>query len=524
VQYAAVQLFIARAQAVKADFMVTDGNAPAVAEICARLDGLPLAIELAAARVKLFAPQALLARLNNRLKLLTGGAYNLPARQRTLRGTIDWSYNLLNAGEQLLFRRLSVFVGGCTLEAAEAVCNADSELPIEMLDGLAALVDKSLLRQIEGRNGEPRFTMLETIHEYALEWLEAHGEAQTLRQRHAVYYLALLKAMEPQRGFVAPGAWLGTLAAEIDNLRIALRWTLDQQEAEMALWISAALFGFVSFSEALSWIEAALALGDMEDASPATSANRTNALSDAGWSSVYIGEYDRAQAHFVARLAMCRDLGDWARMAEAQRSLGWVALERRNLIEARNWVEQSLALCREIHDDEGIAWSLYDLGHLAFVQSELAQAEQLLAESLALFRGQGNLRGVIRARLSLGHVSRAQGQLMQATAWYRQSLTHQSEHIPMAPWIMPALEGLAGALGMQGRVEHAARLFGAAAALRESSGMPLPPVERAPYEHDVAAVRAQLDEATFAAAWTTGQAMSLEDAVAEALAETQSND
>jgi predicted ATPase/class 3 adenylate cyclase/DNA-binding CsgD family transcriptional regulator len=516
-QYDAVRLFIERAQAVKADFTVTNANAPAVAEICVRLDGLPLAIELAAARSKLFPPQALLMRLNNRLKLLVGGPQDMPARQQTLRSTIDWSYNLLTSAEQALFRRLGVFVGGCSVEAAEAVCNANGDLSLEVLDGLGALVDKSLIQQEEAMAGEPRFTMLETIREYALEQLVAGGEVDDHQRQHATYYLALLKAIEPQLRAGAPDAWPRVLAAEIDNLRIALRWTLDQQEAEMALWISAALFGFVSFSEALSWIEAALVLGDMEDASPATSANRANALSDAGWSSVYIGEYDRAQAHFVTLLAMCRDLGDWATMAAAQRSLGWVALERRNLIEARNWVEQSLALCQEMHDDEGIAWSLYDLGHLAFVQSELAQAEQLLAESLALFRGQGNLRGVIRASLSLGHVSRAQGQLMQTTAWYRQSLTHQSEHFPMAPWIMPALEGLAGALGMQGRVEHAARLFGAAAALRESSGMPLPPVERAPYERDVAAVRAQLDEATFAAAWAAGRALQLEQVIACAL-------
>jgi non-specific serine/threonine protein kinase len=255
----------------------------------------------------------------------------------------------------------------------------------------------------------------------------------------------------------------------------------------------------------------------MEDASPATSANRALALSDAGWSSVFIGEYNRAQAHFVTLLTMCRDLGDWATMAEAQRSLGWVALERRNLIEARNWVEQSLALCQEMHNDEGIAWSLYDLGHLAFVQSELAQAEQLLAESLELFRGQGNLRGVIRASLSLGHVSRAQGQLMQAIAWYRQSLTHQSEHFPMAVWIIPALEGLAGALGMQGRAEHAARLLGAANSLRRVSDLPLSPIDRADYDRNVVAARAQLDEATFAASWAVGRALSLEQAIAEAL-------
>jgi predicted ATPase len=188
IQYDAVRLFIERAQAVKADFAITNENAPAVAEICYRLDGLPLAIELAAARVKLFAPQALLARLSSPLRLLTGGPRDLPARQRTLRNTIDWSYHLLDADEQTLFARLGVFVGGCTLEAVDAVCNAGGDLPMDIIDGIAALVDQSLLRQDEGGDGEPRFTMLETIREYALERLETCGESESMRRRHAIFY------------------------------------------------------------------------------------------------------------------------------------------------------------------------------------------------------------------------------------------------------------------------------------------------------------------------------------------------
>ncbi|HEX9438481.1 MAG TPA: NB-ARC domain-containing protein, partial [Roseiflexaceae bacterium] len=192
-QYEAVRLFIERAQAARADFAVTNENAPAVAEICARLDGLPLAIELAAARIKLFPPQALLGRLGNRLKLLTGGARDLPERQQTIRNTIDWSYQLLNDAEKTLFMRLGVFVGGCTIEAVEAVCNAEGDLPMDIIDGIAALTDKSLLRQEEGIDGEPRFTMLQTIRAYALDRLEALGSAEALWQQHAEYYLALVE-------------------------------------------------------------------------------------------------------------------------------------------------------------------------------------------------------------------------------------------------------------------------------------------------------------------------------------------
>jgi predicted ATPase/class 3 adenylate cyclase len=524
-QYEAVRLFIERAQAVKADFTVTNENAPAVAEICYALDGLPLAIELAAARIKLFSPQALLARLDQRLTFLTGGARDLPARQQTLRNTIDWSYDLLSADEQALFRRLGVFVGGCTLEAAEAVCagvgswglgvGSAPQSPTPVLDGLVALVDKSLLRQEEGADGEPRFTMLETIRAYALERLEESGEAAALRRQHALYYLAVTKDVG-QEGEI--GAKEHGLVAEIDNLRAALRWALDQREAEIALQISATLIHFVVFSEALPWLEAALALGDVADAPPATRASRVTALDDAGYMAADMGEFDRAQAHFATLMAMGKEFSAWPTVALAQRSLGWVALQRGNLIDARNWAEQSLTLCRETNDSEGIAWSLYDLGYLAFVQGELAQAEQLLVESLALFRGQGDLSGLSRACLSLGHVARAQGQFAQATDWYRESITHHPEHHHLGSSILLAVEGLAGVLGTQGRAAHAARLLGAVASYRTVFGLSLSTIDRATYERDVAAIRAQLD-AAFDAAWAAGQALSLEQAIAEALGE-----
>jgi len=248
-QYEAVRLFIARAQAVKPDFQVTTANAPAVAEICYRLDGLPLAIELAAAWVRLFPPQALLARLSSPLTLLTGGGRDLPERQQTLRQTLDWSYNLLDAGEQILFARLGVFAGGCTLEAAEAVCKWAGDLSVEVLDGLASLMDKSLLQQEEGRDGEPRFTMLETIREYAREQLERSGELDNVQQQHAAYYLALAEQAADR------------LAIEHDNFRAALQWGLEH-DADAGLHLAGTLPVYWQrrgdLTEGRSWLQALL--------------------------------------------------------------------------------------------------------------------------------------------------------------------------------------------------------------------------------------------------------------------------
>jgi predicted ATPase/class 3 adenylate cyclase len=243
-QYAAAALFIQQASAVKPDFMVTNDNAPAVAEICVRLEGLPLAIELAAARSKLLSPQALLARLGSRLELLRGGARDLPARHQTLRGAIAWSYDLLSPDEQALFRRMAVFVGGCTLEAAEAVCRAAGPPELDVLEGMTSLVDKSLLRQEEEANREPRFQMLETIREYGLECLTTSGELESARRAHATDYLALAEEAEPELTGPQQGVWLHRLETEHDNLRAALQWSQARQDAETGLRLGGALWRF----------------------------------------------------------------------------------------------------------------------------------------------------------------------------------------------------------------------------------------------------------------------------------------
>jgi len=243
-QYEAVRLFIERAGAAKAGFEITSENAPAVAEICARLDGLPLAIELAAARIKLLPPKVLLTRLANRLKLLTGGAKDLPARQRTLRGAIEWSHDLLEEGEKTLFARLSVFSGGRTLEAIEAICDAEGDLPVDALDGVSSLLDKSLLVREETSEEESRFVMLETIHEYASEKLHESGEAAEVSRLHAEYFLAFAEEAEAELEGPDQVSWMERLEADHDNFRAALSWLLEVGEAELALRIGGALWLF----------------------------------------------------------------------------------------------------------------------------------------------------------------------------------------------------------------------------------------------------------------------------------------
>ena len=234
-QYPAVALFVQRAVAAKPDFELNRENASAVTEICARLDGLPLAIELAAARVKVLSPSSMLTRLASRLQLLTGGARDLPQRQQTLRAAMDWSYDLLSAAEQKLFRRLSVFVGGCTLEGVEAVCDTKGDLDLDLLDGMASMVDKSLVQQVEQANGESRFVMLETIREYALEKLEASGEEALTKRAHAAYCLVLAEEEATEQSGAEGAEWLERFAFEHDNFRAALEWLTETGDAEWGL-------------------------------------------------------------------------------------------------------------------------------------------------------------------------------------------------------------------------------------------------------------------------------------------------
>jgi predicted ATPase/class 3 adenylate cyclase/DNA-binding CsgD family transcriptional regulator len=408
-QYEAVALFIQRAQAVKPDFQVTNANAPAVAEICVRLDGLPLAIELAVARVKVLPPPALLARLGQRLQMLTGGARDAPTRQQTLRNTIEWSYQLLKAVEQRLFRRLSVFVGGCTLEAIEAVCVAlETSTPtMSVLDGVTSLLDKSLLQQREQEGGEPRLLMLETIREYGLEALEASGELEVTLQAHATYYLRFAEEAEPELDGPQQAVWLERLEREHYNLRAALQWSLERGEAgsplEIAIRLSAALRRFwivhSHWSEGRNFLERALA-----GSKGVATSLRAKALITAANLANIQADNDRAEALAEESLALYRVLRDTQGVALSLRQLAVAAGRRGRHAAARSLNEEALALFRKSGDKEGAAWSLFNLAWLAIDHGEYTRGRTLLEESLAMHKELGNKWSIALSLLGLASV------------------------------------------------------------------------------------------------------------------------
>ncbi len=557
-QYGAIRLFVARAQAAHSAFVMTGENATAIAAICQQLDGLPLAIELAAGRSKLFTPQALLSRLRNRLKLLVGGAQDLPLRQQTLRGTIAWSYDLLGQDEKTLFRRLAVFVGGCTLEAAEAVCIAQGDLLIDVLEAVAALVDKSLLRQETQADGQPRLLMLETIREYALERLAASGEAEAVRRQHAIFFLRFSEEAEPKIRGAEHFLWRTRLEVEHDNLRAALRWTLESQEAEMGMQLAFSLVAFWRASnqdrEGRNWCEQVLA----QPGTSARTAARAMALLAAGAMTMFQGDLPQAQLLLEESIAIGREVGRAAKrtLALALALLAYGALLQGNLGAARELAEEGVRLFREVGEAWGTALALNHLGRATLELGDPVAARPLLEESAALFRA-GNMQRLAMPLNTLGRVALRQGddtgarayceealavaratgdelfiaealaQLGtvalhvgdsgQATELYQQSLTLIWTR-GYRECIAEDLAGLAATASLLGQPERAARLFGAVEALREVSGIRLSPLPRADYDRAVEGIRAHLDEATFAQAWEKGRAMPLEQAIAEALA------
>ena len=531
--YPAVQLFVQRARAVRPGFQLTSKNGPAVAAICARLDGLPLAIELAAARTKLFAPQALLARLDQSLAWLTGGPTDHPARQRTLRATVDWSYRLLESAEQTLFSRLAVFRGGRTLEAVDAVCNAADDLAIDPCDGVASLVDKSLLHQEEGPAGEPRFVMLETIHEYARERLEASADVEVLRQRHAAYFRQVAEAVDVEVMGVHHGAWMARLAADQDNLRAALRWVLERREEETALWLAHAL-GLCceaagQIPEARQWIEAALAAPQhgqaaVPDAGPA-SAVRWTTLCHAVHLARFAGDYGAAHRYAEEALAVSRVRADKRGIGIALWGLAMIASATGDVATARALHTEAISLQREIGDPVPLADSLNAAGWQAYLAGDEAHALALLEESLALFRHAGDTTPLIGFTLeSLGHLLLDRDDHARAHALLVEAL-HLAQRHEVQSLLMWGVEGLACLAARVGSAwgapevgaQRAARLFGAAEALRETGAELFSPPEHRVHARNVAIARPHMDAEAWQAAWAEGRAMPLEQAIAYAL-------
>jgi len=413
-QSAAVLLFLQRARAIKPDFHFTPTNAHAIAEICIRIDGLPLAIELAAARIKLLPPQMLLARLSRRLQVLTGGARNLPARQQTLRNTIAWSYDLLTTEEQRLFRWLSVFVGGCTLEAVEAVCTAAKDFAIEeVLEGVASLIDKSLVQQTEREGEEPRLLLLETIREYGLDYLQAEGELAVAQHEHATYYLQLAEEAEPWLRGPEQLVWLARLEREHENLRAVIDWALASGQRELALRMISALYLFwVRWGyprEGSALLEQALA-GSEAAATPL----RAKAVYAAAALAYWQQDFRRLESFTEAYLPLAQELGDQQSMALARFAQGLVALQRHEDAAARALFEESLVGLREPGDSYWIASIRLNLGRLALRQGADQRALTLLEENLALTRASGDTSNEAWTLLSLGQLALAQADLTTA--------------------------------------------------------------------------------------------------------------
>jgi predicted ATPase/transcriptional regulator with XRE-family HTH domain len=572
-EYAAVALFIQRAQASQPAFQLTKANAAAVAEICARLDGLPLAIELAAARAKLFAPDALLARLSSRLALLIGGQRDLPARQQTIRNTIAWSHDQLSEAERTVFRRLGVFVDGCTLEAAEAVA---SELKIKneelsrdvsdddilnshfsILNLIAALVDKSLLRQVLEPGRGTRFGMLETIREYALERLESSGEAEQLRRQHAHYYLALSSA-QPADDDVT---WMRRVDREYDNLRAALEWSQTSAgEPETALRLAHVLSSL--WQDRGIRHEAIAALQRTLDHPLGIGRTLAHALARVQLAEFLglSGNYAAAQAQFEQALPLMRELDNVWSQAWIVSRMGWLAREQGDSAGAWARLSEGVEIYRRQNNIQGLAWGLTTMAEVAILDEDAARAEALLAESATTWQDDGSnwytlWRGWTLNHL--GHAAQLRGDYAQAAALHHESLalflslSDQNFGLPWAyqslgetalgqgqpdeaeRWLCRAiivsrqqsdqasiawcLAGLGSTAALDEEPERAARLWGAAERLRQAIGCRPAPAARAIYESAIASVRGQIGAEAFAAAWAAGQALSLDQAIAEAL-------
>jgi predicted ATPase/DNA-binding CsgD family transcriptional regulator len=456
-EYAAVVLLLQRAQALKPDFQLTAGNARTIAEICLRLDGLPLAIELAAARLKLLSPQALLARLSHRLQVLTSGVQDAPVRQQTLRNTIAWSYDLLDAAEQRLFRRLSVFVGGCTLEAIEAICAALPDGVGQVLESVTSLLDKGLLQRSEREAGEPRLHMLETLREYGLECLRESAEAQAVQHAHADYYLRLAEEAVPHLKGAEQLVWLANLSREQENLRAALGWLIEHREGELALRLSGALWWFWfmhgDWRAGRRWLEAALQL----PSAPGPTAARARALSGAGELAWSLGDHPAAQRLLAESVSRSRELGDDRELAGSLGILGLVLQEQGELAAGQSRVEEGLALCRQFGRTWDLARLLLNAGLTAQRQRNRPQAAALFQEGLSLARALSDKYLITFGLTHSGTALFLQGEQMQAIALMQEGLTIARE-LGDKRFLAIGLNNLGYVTFLQGDVSRAAAL------------------------------------------------------------------
>lgn len=469
-QYEAVQLFVERATAAQPAFELTPDNAYTVAEICARLDGLPLAIELAAVRIRLLPPQKLLQQVQSRLQTLTGGATDKPARQQTLRDTIEWSYDLLDRDEQLLFQRLAVFAGGCTLEAAEAVGAVAGD--INVLDGIESLVDNSLLAQSNVK-GEPRFYMLETLREYALGRLHERGEAEVIRRQHACFFLELAEEAEPHMYSAEQLAWLHRLAPEHDNIRVALAWALDH-EIEVGLRLAGSLGRFWHFhshhSEGRDWLTKALQQTDEADAELASA--RAKALNLAGMLSFFLGDMTSARDYSAESVELWRTLDDRRGLADALADLGIAVALQDSFVQAEPLLDESITLFRHIKDTQGLVRALFWYSYAAYLQQDYGRARSAAEESVTLGREIKDTSNVGASMFVLGLIALHQGDYAEAQVALENAL-QLFRTVEDEPGMAVAFEWLGVIAFRQAQYEDARRyLEESVRAYRESNNKP----------------------------------------------------
>jgi len=548
---------VQRATAVQPTFALDPASAPAVARICRRLDGLPLAIELAASRTQVLAPAEILARLESRSDLLTTGARDLPERQRTLREAIAWSHELLGPAAQRLFRRLGVFAGGFTLEMAEDVCGLEPGAQAGVLDVLGTLVENHLVERVQatGAKETPRFDMLETIREYALAQLAATGETDAMRRRHAESCVGLAERAEPELTGPQQVTWFRRLEAEAHNLRAALAWCLDTDEVELGLRLAGAVWRFWARGgharEDGRWLEALL-----ERVDPAPAAVRAKALNGAGCIASMRGDFARADAFLEKSLALRRQIGDTRGVSNTLANLGMLASDRGEYARARKLLQEALALWRSLDDTDGVVAALIELANVAMYDDELekatelyeeslelgrrvgdtwarglalgnlglvmlyreqyARARQLVTEALELYTSVNDPRGAAWATANLGALALCEGDYASAASLLHEGLLRLHEHGD-GLHVAECIDYIAHGAADMGEVARAARLLAAAEAVRNAAAY------RSPRRHEVwrdralARARASLGEEAFAAAWAEGAVLPLEGAIEEAM-------
>ncbi|HEV7663899.1 MAG TPA: tetratricopeptide repeat protein [Chloroflexota bacterium] len=512
----AVALFVDRGRACRPGFDLTHENVRPIAEICTRLDGLPLAIELAAAQLGVLSPKTILERLLARAPFVLSGVSDLPSRHRTLRAAVASSYDLLDAAEQNVFRWCGVFGGGFTAADAAAVY-VDGQADLDMLPSLAILADKSLIQVTEDADGEPRFRWLETIRSFAVDHLTLSGELPIARRRHAEHYVAIAETAEAALVGRDMSRVLAALERDYDNFRAVFHWSLEGDTADLGLGLrlAGAMYRFWNLrghlSEARQWLERALAHGDSQP-----TVVRAKALNASGVLAGMQSDDARAEACFAESLALWRLVGDTTRVAAAVGNLGQVAQNRRDVERAMSCFRESMQLYDSVGDRRGVAVSLGSVARLERQQGHDRQAVPLFERSVALFREVGDDRSLANSLGNLGHCVLRLGDLSQAQAYFTESLELR-QALGNTVGIAECLEGFAALASANGRPRRAARLYGAAEALREITGAPLFDAERAEHDKSVKAVRQRLGERSLLGEWSAGRALALQDAVRFAL-------